>query len=247
MVTIGELARASGVTTRTLRHYDALGLLPSTFQDHAGVRHYDDAACVRLQRILILRSLGLSLTRIGQVLAGTATDAAALEAHMVELRSERDRLTTQIATVEHTVAALRKGHPMPEDMFAGFNHSQYHAEVAQRWGKDAWAQSSAWWKELDTAGREAFLAEQRAIQDGFDALIAAEAAASDPAAQELAARQCRWVRSAWGGRDVSRDAFIGLGEMYVADERFAANYNRVSPHGPRFVADAMRLWAQAHL
>lgn len=166
---------------------------------------------------------------------------------LAQLRRERDRLTTQIAAVERTVAALEKGHPMPENMFEGFDHTQYRAEVEERWGEQAAAAADSWWTGLDAADREKFLAEQRAIQDGFDQLLEAGAAPSDLAAQELAARQYRWVRAGWGGRHVPKEAFVALGEMYVADERFAANYKRVSANGPRFLADAMGIWAGANL
>lgn len=99
---------------------------------------------------------------------------------LAQLRRERDRLTTQIAAVERTVAALEEGHPIPENMFAGFDHTQYRAEVEERWGEQAAAAADSWWTGLDAADREQFLAEQRAIQDGFDQLLEAGGGAVGP-------------------------------------------------------------------
>ena len=57
--TIQDVTRATGVTSRTLRHYDEIGLLPASFTGPGGIRHYTDDALIRLQRILLLRDLGL--------------------------------------------------------------------------------------------------------------------------------------------------------------------------------------------
>ncbi|WP_152176377.1 MerR family DNA-binding protein, partial [Mycobacterium tuberculosis] len=100
--------------------------------------HYDAAALVRLQRILLLRELGLGLPQIGEVLgpstgSGTASpdaEASALETHLALLREEQTRLARQIASVEITITALRGGENlMAEKMFDGFDHTQYKQEV----------------------------------------------------------------------------------------------------------------------
>ena len=69
---IQETARLTGTTSRTLRHYDAIGLLSPSSRAAGGSRHYDEDALVRLQRILLLRELGLPLGRIAEVLETTA-------------------------------------------------------------------------------------------------------------------------------------------------------------------------------
>lgn len=89
---IGEIARSSGVTPRTLRHYEQIGLLLPSRTGAGGIRHYDSAAVVRLQRILILRELGLSLPRIADVLAGQQDPRTALGELLTTLRSRRDSI-----------------------------------------------------------------------------------------------------------------------------------------------------------
>ena len=151
---IQEISRLTGVTSRTLRHYDAVGLLPAVRTTDAGPRRYDRTALVRLQRILLLRDLGLGLGAIAEVLDAQRDEAQALRTHLVSLRAEQGRLARQIASVERTVADLEKDPDitkesiMAKDMFDGFDHTQYEEEVTERWGHDAYRKSDAWWRGL---------------------------------------------------------------------------------------------------
>ncbi|WP_312673936.1 MerR family transcriptional regulator [Microbacterium sp.] len=269
---IQEIARLAGTTSRTLRHYDDIGLLPPSRIAANGYRHYDAAALVRLQRILLLRELGLGLPQIGEVLgpsagsgtqgAGSGTraaEASALETHLALLREEQTRLARQIASVESTITALRGGENlMAENMFDGFDHTQYKQEVEDRWGKKAYADGDRWWRGMTDAERAEW--QQRVSDLGRDWIAAAESGI-DPAsaeAQELARRHVAWLTGILGtpaaalrqGPDPVAQAYvIGLGEMYVADPRFGANYatSAGGTHGAEFVRDALRIYAEASL
>ncbi|GAT74380.1 MerR family transcriptional regulator [Microbacterium sp. HM58-2] len=257
---IQEIARLAGTTSRTLRHYDDIGLLSPTRIAHNGYRHYDETALVRLQRILLLRELGLGLPQIGEVLdspasASTAREASALETHLALLREEQTRLARQIASVENTIAALRGGEElMAENMFDGFDHTRYREEVEQRWGKKAYADSDRWWRGMTDAERADW---QQTVSDlGRDWIAAAESGI-DPAsaeAQDIARRHVEWLTGIPGtpaavpGGDV-KAYVLGLGEMYVADPRFGANYatSAGGTQGAEFVRDALRIYAEANL
>lgn len=258
---IQEIARLAGTTSRTLRHYDDIGLLPPSRIAHNGYRHYDEAALVRLQRILLLRELGLGLPQIREVLAAPAgtepshSTETALETHLALLREEQTRLTRQIASVESTIAALRGGEElMAENMFDGFDHTRYKEEVEQRWGRKAYADSDRWWRGMTDAERADW---QRRVSDlGRDWIAAAESGV-DPAsaeAQDVARRHVEWLTGIPGtpaaapGGDV-KGYVIGLGEMYVADPRFGANYatSAGGTAGAEFVRDALRVYAETNL
>ncbi|MFE7066099.1 MerR family transcriptional regulator [Microbacterium sp. NPDC057658] len=273
---IQEIARLAGTTSRTLRHYDDIGLLPPSRIAPNGYRHYDAAALVRLQRILLLRELGLGLPQIAEVLGpstssgaqgggsgaqggGSAAEASALETHLALLREEQTRLARQIASVESTITALRGGENlMAENMFDGFDHTQYKQEVEDRWGKKAYADSDRWWRGMSGAERAEW--QQRVSDLGRDWIAAAESGI-DPAsaeAQELARRHVAWLTGIPGtpaaalrqGPDADAKAYvIGLGEMYVADPRFGANYatSAGGTQGAEFVRDALRIYAEASL
>lgn len=247
---IQEIARLAGVTSRTLRHYDAIGLLPAVRTTSSGPRRYDRTALVRLQRILLLRDLGLGLGDIAEVLDNGQGEAEALRGHLDSLRAERHRLTRQIASVERTVAALEKDpeakeNIMAKDMLDGFDHTQYEREVTERWGRDAYAKGDAWWRGLGEAGQQQWKARAEALGTAW---IKAAETGLDPAsdeAQVLAAQHAEWLSSIPGtpGHEQGgpeRGYLLGLADMYVADERFAANYGGVD--GATFVRDALRAY-----
>ena len=255
---IQEIARLAGTTSRTLRHYDDVGLLPPSRIAHNGYRHYDEAALVRLQRILLLRELGLGLPQIAEVLNPVNArqgEESALETHLALLREEQNRLARQIASVENTINALKGGEElMAENMFDGFDHTQYKEEVEERWGRKAYADSDRWWRGMTDAERADW--QQRVSDLGRDWTAAAESGI-DPAsaeAQDVARRHVEWLTGIPGtpaavpGGDV-KGYVIGLGEMYVADPRFGANYatSAGGTQGAEFVRDALRIYADGNL
>lgn len=252
---IQEVARLAGTTSRTLRHYGDVGLLPASRTAGNGYRYYDQSALARLQRILLLRQLGLGLPDIAGVLSGQESDTAALGQHLAWLKSEQERIGRQIRSVETTMNKMEGGEQlMAEDMFDGFDHTVHKEEVEQRWGKDAYATGDAWWRSKTAGERAVWLADQKALAADWTAAAASGVAADSAQAQALAARQYDWLasvpgtpkgRRADGSEGPAREYFEGLGDMYVADDRFGANYG--GPDGARFVRDAMRHFAQENL
>jgi DNA-binding transcriptional MerR regulator len=244
---IQQVARLAGTTSRTLRHYDDIGLLPPSRIGHNGYRYYDEAALIRLQRVLLLRELGLGLPQIHQVIEAEADEAAALETHLALLRAEQDRLARRIAAVQHTIDSLQgRGKLMAKNMFDGFDHTVHQDEVEQRWGKEAYARSDAWWRGLGKDGQEDWKLRMKDL--GNDWIAAARDAGitpDSPQAQDLARRHVQWLTGIPGtpaaepGGD-TKGYVMGLAEMYVADERFAANYGGIE--GASFVRDALRIY-----
>jgi DNA-binding transcriptional MerR regulator len=251
---IQQIAKLAGTTSRTLRHYDDVGLLEPSRIAGNGYRHYDEAALVRLQRILLLRDLGLGLPQISEVLEREESEAHALESHLAWLRQEQTRLARQIASVESTINALKGGERlMAENMFDGFAHTQYKEEVEDRWGKDAYTRSDAWWRAMTSDQKKAW--QQRVTDLGRDWIATAESGVSPDSeqAQALAKRHVDWLTGipgtpAGAGGDV-KGYVVGLGEMYVADPRFGANYatSEGGTAGAEFVRDALRVYAEANL
>lgn len=237
---IQEVARLTGTTSRTLRHYAQIGLLEPFRIGHNGYRYYNAANLIRLQRILLLRELGLGLPQIAQILTSQAPEAAALKTHLGLLREEQERLCRQIIAVQHTIDSLQGSEKlMAQNMFDGFDHTIHHKEVEERWGKDAYARSDEWWRGLGTEGQTSMkelLKELNArwIQAANDPEITADSRQ----AQDLAQRHVAWLTSIPGtpAADPKGDTngyILGLARMYVADERFAANYGGAA--GAEFV------------
>ncbi len=235
---IQQIAKLAGTTSRTLRHYDELGLLPPTRIALNGYRHYDAAALVRLQRILLLRDLGLSLTQIGEVLARPVAEVDALQGHLAWLRDEQQRLERQIAAVASTITTLTEGrNPMAEDMFDGFDHTQYQDEVTERWGAETAAASDRWWRGMDAGDKRAFHDRLADLNADWQDAAARGVAPDGPEAAALAERHVAWLAGI-PGTPAGAEYILGLADMYVADERFAANYGGAA--GAEFVRDALR-------
>ena len=247
---IQEIARLAGTTSRTLRHYDQVGLVPPSRIGSNGYRYYDETALVRLQRVLLLRELGLGIPAIADVIAGQRDDREALREQLAQLRREQERLARQISSVEWTIDNLEGGEQlMAEDMFDGFDHAQYREEVEERWGADTWASSDAWWRGLGAAGQAVFREQVATLNRDW---IAAAERGNGPDSEEaraLAERHVEWLGSIPGtprdGDQASTEYVLGLAEMYVADPLFAANYGGES--GARFVRDALVAYAANRL
>lgn len=242
---IAAVARSAGVSSRTLRHYDAIGLLPATAVGDGGLRRYDDRALVRLQRILLLRGLGLGLAEIAEVLDGEQDDVTALRAHVAWLEQERDRLARQLAAVRTTITRIERGDDMTaEDTFDGFDQTRFKQEVEERWGAEAWQRGREWWTSEDAAAKDAFQAEQRAIARDAAALAASGDGPTSAAGAALARRQLAWLGQA-PGPAVTAERFRTLADMYVHDERFTHAYEWAGSGAARTLRDAMHALADA--
>jgi DNA-binding transcriptional MerR regulator len=232
-VPIGELARRVGISTRTLRHYDAIGLLPASWTDHAGKRFYDDEAVAVLLRIVAYRDLGMSLEAIRDMLARPTTSADALAAHAELLEERIERLQEQLASITTTLQSLQdKESIMTTKTFDGFDPEVFEQEVTERWGADAYRQSMAGWNSMTEKEKEAELALSASLVDAF---VEADEAGADPTTADVQAICRRHV--AWLARYTSPTApyVRALAEMYADDPRFDATYRG---HGA-FVRDAL--------
>lgn len=235
----------SGVTSRTLRHYDAVGLLPPARVAADGRRHYGRRELLRLQRILLLRELGLGLPAIADALGRVGDEAAVLREHRDRLAGERDRLGRVIRTVEDTIASVEEGKDMAaETMFEGFENAPYEAEARQRWGDEVVDRSYERMRSL--AGGDAELARTgfERVNQALVPLLAAGVPADDPRVQELVALHCRVVRLFW---EPGAEAYRNLGTLYVEDDRFRRNIGGGNDALVTYLRDAMHHYATTRL
>jgi len=243
---IQNLARAAGTTSRTLRHYGQLGLLPPSRIGANGYRYYDESSLLRLQRILLLRELGLGLPVIAEVLAGEQDTAAALRTHLDLLKQEQDRIERLIDSVRTTLHKTERGEQLvAAEVFDGFDHARYKDEVIERWGKDAYTSGDTWWRSLTEAQKQRFGQDMLDIAADFGRAHAAGLPVDSDEVRAIAARQRDWIALSLQHKEVTADAFIGLGEMYVADPRFGANYDVHGEGTAVYVRDAMTSYAEA--
>jgi MerR family transcriptional regulator, thiopeptide resistance regulator len=240
--TVGELARLTGITVRALHHYDEIGLVVPSQRTAAGYRLYDDRDVIRLQQVLLFRELGLPLDEIAFAIDEAGTRDELLRKHREVLVEKRSRLDAMLAALDSALGSLEKGQAMqPDDvtkMFEGFDHSQYEEEAKQRWGDTgAYKESLRRTKQYGKAEWAQIQKDWQQIYADMAALMAAGTPVGDAAVQKLVeahrAHLDRWFYPC------SVEMHKGLGAMYVADARFAANLEKVAPGFAQYLSDAI--------
>jgi DNA-binding transcriptional MerR regulator len=242
---IQDIARAAGTTSRTLRHYGELGLLEPSRIGRNGYRYYDQDSLVRLQRILLLRELGLGLPAIAEVLDGQRDTTAALRTHLELLEQERQRIGRQIESVKTTLRKTEGGEQlMAQEMFDGFDHTQYEQEVTERWGRDAYERGDSWWRSLSAEEKQSFQQQQLDIASDFGRAFLAGQAADSHEVQAITGRLHEWLSIT---TTPTKGYFLGLGQLYVDDPQFTANYDRHRTGTAAFINEAMKVYAERNL
>ena len=241
-----EVVKLTGVTARTLRHYDAIGLLEPAATGHGGLRHYGHAELLRLQRILLLKRLDLPLAAIAEILEGDLDEAEALKHHLAQLREESVRLDQLTSTVEATIHQLEGDRSMtPETWFEGLN-AEHEAEARRRWG-DAAVDAG------DRAIRAMTPEERRAIPSTFEdfhrrlAEVRITGAGPDSeAAQAIIADHYAFIEKIWGAVPTA-EAYKGLGVLYTEDPAFTATFDEVAQHLAAYLRKGMEAYADNNL
>ena len=248
--TVGAVARLAGVTVRTLHHYDEIGLLKPSGRSDAGYRRYGDPDLERLQRILFYRELGFGLDQIRTVMTDGTGDATA------HLRRQHALLTDRIGRLQRMAAAVEKAmeaHTLgisltPEErfeVFGDFNPDDHAAEVEERWGDtDAYRESKRRTSRYTKADWERIKAEGQAVVDRFVAAMTAGLPPDSTEAMDAAEAHRQQISDAF--YDCSYEIHAGLAEMYVADPRFTATYEKIAPGLATYVSDAIKANAARH-
>lgn len=240
MRTVGDVAALTGVTVRTLHHYDELGLLAPRARSDAGYRLYSYEDLIRLHEILVWRALGFSLAEIGSILDDPAYDRVTALARQRELiDGELERLGALRGALDAAIEAQRNGTKLKEaEMFEGFDPAQYEDEVRERWGHtEAYRESTRRAAAYGEPEWSAIRAEADEITRSFAALQAAGEPADGERARAVAERHRQHI-SRWF-YECPPAMHRGLGQMLADDQRFASKYELVAPGLAAYVRDAM--------
>ncbi len=248
---IAQVARMSKVTSRTLRHYDAIGLLEPAWVGDNGYRYYEREQLHRLQRILLLRDLGLGLDTVAEVLDGRHRAVDVLRNHARWLAAEQERLATLARTVSRTIEELEGGDEVKlEELFDGFDadrQARYEAELVERYGEgvqehlDESKNRMKGWTKPDA---DEFTAEWKAIAAAYAELFDAGVAADAPRALDVTDRHHRWIRRSW---TPNRESYTGLGRLYVDAPEFKAQFDAHAEGFAEYVRDAIAAYAATRL
>jgi DNA-binding transcriptional MerR regulator len=239
---VGQVAELAGVTIRTLHHYEHIGLLVSSDRSPAGYRIYAETDIDRLSRVLYYRELGFPLDDIATMLDDGGTPAYQHLERQHDLLTERmRRLQAMVAAIEREMEATMGGYNLtPEEkleVFGDFDPDQYEDEARERWGHtDAWKQSKERARSYTRDDWKRIQAEADDLSHRFVALMQAGTPASSVEAMDLAEEHRQQI-TRWH-YDCSYEIHRGLGEMFVADERFTKNIDQTAPGLAAYMREA---------
>ncbi|MBI6871783.1 MerR family transcriptional regulator [Clostridium aciditolerans] len=246
--TVQKLGKMAGVSTRTLRYYDEIGILKPARINSSGYRIYGEKEVDRLQQILFYRELGVSLESIKEIITSPSFDGtAALREHREKLLEKREQLNMLIANVDKTIAATEGRIKMSnKEKFEGFkqkmideNEKKYGKEIREKYGDETIDKSN---KKLKNMTEEQYAELEKLGRDVIETLSKAFET-GDPEgelAQKAADLHRQWLSYSWPS--YSKEAHAGLAQMYVDDERFTAYYDKNQPGLAAFLRDAILIY-----
>ena len=242
--TVGEVARLSHVSVRTLHHYDEIGLLPPAGRTAAGYRVYDADDLRRLQQILFYRELEFGLDEIATILAdpGRTADDHLRRQHRL-LRDQIERRQDLLRAIEKELEARQMGMALtPEEQFEVFGTDkvggEWAEEARERWGhtdeyRESQRRTTAYTKEDWARLKDESDAQLRAMRDYLQAGVAPDSAEAMALAEQHRQFVTRWFY------DCGYDMHRSLAELYVADERFTKTFDDLAPGLAHYVHDAI--------
>jgi len=243
--TISKLSKIAGVSTRTLRYYDEIKLLEPARINSSGYRIYGKEEVDRLQQILFYKELGFELCDIKRITASPDFDhLKALNEHLNKLLTKKERLNALIANLSKTIKAVEGEFTMTDrEKFEGFkqklideNEAKYGKEIREKYGDETVNKSN---KKLLNIKEEQFAEFKKLEEELADTLK--EAIKTKNPSGELGLKAAdlhkRWLMFSWD--KYSKEAHVGLANMYVSDERFKEYYEKIAPGAAEFLRDAI--------
>jgi DNA-binding transcriptional MerR regulator len=249
--TVNQIARLSGVSVRTLHHYDEIGLLKPAFTGENRYRYYGREELLRLQDILFHRELGVPLQEIGKLLDLHGRDrAAVLSEHRQWLDQRITRSRQLLRTIDRTIAELNgEGTMDDKDIYNGFapeKQAEYEQWLVDRYGgetRERIEASKAKLASLGPDGLKARLAEGEAAGKALAEAFNTGAEADDPANDPLLARHHGWIARMWD-RACPPQAYAGLADLYLENPDFRATFEKHREGFAEWLAAAMKAYAR---
>lgn len=246
--TIQKLGQIAGISTRTLRYYDEIGILKPARIKSSGYRIYGQNEVDKLQQILFYRELGVNLDGIKDILTSPSFDGVkALKEHRLMLIEKRAQVDVLISNIDKSIQ-LKEGRIIMTDKekFEGFkqklindNEKKYGKEVRKKYGNETVNKSNHKVRNMSQEEYE----EITSLSTQVDETLHAAFKIGNPAgelAQKAADLHRQWLSYYWDS--YTKEAHAGLAQMYVDDERFTAYYDKNIPGVAVFLRDAILIY-----
>jgi len=235
---IKKFAELTGVSVRTLHYYDEIGLLkPSIVDRFTGYRYYDESSVLRMQEILFYRELDFSLKSIAEILSSPNYDREkALKEQKKLLTLKKERLERLILSIDNAV----KG----ENVMSAFDNSEFEAyksEAKEKWGNtEAYAEFSEKTKDYSKERFADINTGLEYIFRDFAELMKSGAEPISAEAQALVKKLQKYITENY--YTCNDEILKGLGQMYIADERFKNNIDKYADGTAEFASEAIRIY-----
>lgn len=239
MRTVKEVSKITGVSVRTLHHYDAIGLLKPSKVTEAGYRLYDDTALGRLQSILLFRELQFSLKEIKEILDRPNFELQdALSAQIELLEMQRNHLENLISFARN----LQKngGNDMSFEVFDKREIEQYKREAKEKWGSTKAFQE---YEQREKNGGDFGETANQMMQVFVELGALKDLKADDQVVQAKIEALRTFITEHY--YHCTKEILQGLGQMYVGDERFKKNIDKAGGEGTaEFVKEAIDVYCK---
>ena len=245
-----KLSKMSGVSARTLRYYDEIGLLKPARVAESKYRIYGQDEVDRLQQILFYRELGFPLEETKNLMSAPDFDKEqAFLSHLAELSKQKERLDLLINNIKKSMSAMKGKTVMSDsEKFEGFkqnlineNEQKYGEEIRTKYGDEVVDRSNV---KIKGMTKEQYAEVEKLSQEVNDTLKAAfeGGGPSSKLAQKACELHKKWLCYYWD--EYSKEAHISVTQMYVDDPRFTAYYDKITPGCAVFLRDAVKIFCE---
>lgn len=240
---VKQLSDVSGVSVKTLHHYDKIGLLKPLERSEKGYRLYGEKELLRLQQILFYKELEFPLSKIQEILEQDGFNIiGALEFQKQALTEKKRRIDTLLDTLDYTIHSICKENNMlsENEIFAGFSKKEQEShknEVIETYGVDSYQNSinkirkmtKHQWADLQHEGENI----NRALAEAMNL------SPDHPNVQNLIKRHYEYIEK---HMELTKNIYSELGKMYEQDERFYAYYEKYAPQLAPFLNKAIQMY-----
>lgn len=249
-LTVTEVARLSGISIRTLHHYDRIGLLRPAFTGQNRYRYYGQEELLRLQQILLHRELGIPLVEIAAILDAPGFDRLeALRRQRERLNGEAERYAQLVRTIDRTIASLEGERAMKNaDLYKGISpdkQAEYEAWLVEQYGGDMperIALGRRKYESLSEGERQQLNQDLHDMEQGLAEGLRRGVPMGSPSLDPLLARHRAWVAQMWG-RPCPPQAYAGLADLYLQHPDFIARYETIEPGFAEYLSGSMKVYA----
>ncbi len=246
---IKQLSELAGVSARTLRYYDQIGLLSPLRTTESGYRYYGKEELKKLQQIMFYKERGFDLQTIYELLYNKEFNTLeALYEHLEELEAQQARTQNIISNVKNTIAEMKGEYVMSDnERFDAFkkqlvkeNEEKYGEEIRSKYGDNQVDESNRKMMNLSKEQYDELQELGAQINERLEKAVETGISIESDEGKQIAIAHKKWLSFTWP--KYSAEAHKGLVEMYIADERFKAYYDGKISGCAEFLRNAVHYW-----